>query len=67
MMDFDRRSRFRLWGFCILLQYPPNHIALHQFTRLVEVVVRDRVRVDAQAVVDRGEQFARMDRVVERG
>ena len=41
--------------------------ALHQLARLVEVVVDDRLRVDADGVVDRRQQLARVDRVLERG
>ena len=35
-----------------------------QLAGLVEVVIDDRRRVDAEAVVDRGQQLAGMDRVV---
>ena len=43
-----------------------DRLRLHQLARLVEVVVDDRLRVDADGVVDRRQEFDRMDRVFER-
>src|SRR5262249_15563155 len=44
-----------------------DHLALDQLARLVEVVIDDRVRLDPDAVVDRRQQFGRVDRVLDRG
>ena len=44
-----------------------HRLGLDQLARLVQVVVDDRVRVDADGVVDRRQQLAGMDRVLERG
>jgi hypothetical protein len=60
-------SALRLNRTSRLLQNPPHDVPLHQFARLVQVVVRDGVRVDAHAVVDRGQEVARVDRVVQGG
>src|SRR5262249_38491464 len=49
-----------------LRQNPANHTPLHQLARLVEVVVHDRLGVDADAVVDRRQQVLRVDRVLQR-
>src|SRR3954467_10511926 len=42
-------------------------LGLDQLARLLEVVIDDRRRVDAEGVVDRRQQFARVDRVFQRG
>ena len=44
---------------------PRDREALHQFARLVQVVVNDRGRVDPDAVVNRREQFAGVNRVLQ--
>src|SRR5262245_5716341 len=44
-----------------------DRLALDQLARLVQVVVDDRRRVDADRVVDRRQKLARMDRVLQRG
>src|SRR5438445_12371403 len=49
-----------------LLQNPRHHVPRYQLPRLVEVVVHDRARIDAEAVIDRGQQVDRVDRAVER-
>src|SRR5437588_5943642 len=43
-----------------------DHFALHQFARLVEVVVHDGPGVNPDAVVNRGEKVLRIDRVLQR-
>src|SRR5205809_6307059 len=43
-----------------------NRLRLYQLARLVQVVVHDRVRVDADAVVDCGQQLLWVDRVLQR-
>src|SRR5207237_9130554 len=45
---------------------PGIDLALHELSRLLEVVVHDRRRVNAHAVVDGGEQLAWVDRVFQR-
>ena len=42
-------------------------LPLDQLARLVEVVVDDRIRLDADRVVDGGEQFRRVYRMFDRG
>lgn len=37
---------------------------LHQLTRLVEVIINDGFRIDAEGMVHRGEQFRRMHRIL---
>src|SRR5688500_2966095 len=49
-----------------LREQPRHHLRLHQLARLVEVVVDQRVRVDAEAVVDRRQHLAGVDRVLAR-
>ena len=44
-----------------------HRLRLHQLARLVEVVVDDRLRVDAERVVDRRQQLGRVDRVSSSG
>src|SRR5262249_36574459 len=46
---------------------PPDHTPLHQLARLVQVVVDDRLRVDADRVVDSRQEIGRVDRVFQRG
>ena len=46
---------------------PGHGLGLDQLAGLVQVVVDDRLRVDAEGVVDRRQQLAGMDRVVQRG
>src|SRR5262249_18361493 len=58
--------RFLLTAYA-LGQDPRNHFALDQLPRLIEVVVDQSARVNADAVVDRGQQLGRMDRVFQRG
>src|ERR1051326_5318306 len=41
-------------------------LGFDQFAGLLEVVVNDRFRIDAESVIDRGQQFHRMDRVSRR-
>src|SRR5262249_52994693 len=43
-----------------------DDVALHQLARLVQVVVHDGPRGGADAVVDRRQQLARVDRVLQR-
>src|SRR4051794_2069371 len=38
-----------------------NRLGLHQLTRLVEVIVDDRLGIDTEGVVDRGQQLRGMD------
>lgn len=38
-----------------------------EFSRLVQVIVDNRLRVDAERVVHRREQFSGMDRITQRG
>src|SRR6266404_4336629 len=49
-----------------LRQDAGDGLALDQLARLVEVVVDDGVRIEADAVVDGRPQLARMDRVLQR-
>src|SRR5215831_16272022 len=44
-------------------EQPRDGLALDQFARLVEVVVDDRLRVDAERVVDGRQQLGRVDGV----
>jgi hypothetical protein len=55
-----------LRGSGLLLQNPRHHIPLHQLARLIEVVVRDRVRVDAKRMINRRQELTRMDGAFER-
>ena len=48
-------------------EQPGDGVGLDQLAGLVEVVEDDRGRVDAEGVVDRGQQLAGVDRVGERG
>ena len=41
-----------------------DRLCLDKFARLIEVVQNDRVRIDSQRVVDRGEHLGRMDRIL---
>src|SRR5437660_2516157 len=50
-----------------LRQYPAHDLPLHQLARLVQVVVHDGVRVDADRVIDGRQEVLGVDRVVERG
>ena len=43
------------------------HLPRVQLAGLVQVVVDDRVRLDAEGVINRGQKLARMDRIFQRG
>src|SRR5262249_12344191 len=45
---------------------PTYHFAFHHLSRLVEVIVNHGMRIEADGVVDRGQEVARVDGAVQR-
>ena len=43
-----------------------NSPSLDQFARLVEVIVHDRLGIDPEGVINRGQQFAWVHRILDR-
>ena len=64
---FGLRARISNFGATGLTKQPRDRVAeagVHQFAGLVEVVKDDGARVDAEGVIDGGQQLHGVDRVL---